>query len=148
RVNRSRDKAIALQALQRQGQHALRDTLDQLEDLSVTPRSKREHADHQHGPLVADARQYVRERAALLGGVASLAHIDVRIAQNSASLCNFRRAASYGNEQNVPSGHSVSGSDRCSSRTRRYQGDQARYEALTHRLQHFRRSVGQPATYG
>src|ERR1700693_6419899 len=37
RVNRSRDKAIALQALQRQRQHALRDTLDQLEDLAEIP---------------------------------------------------------------------------------------------------------------
>jgi hypothetical protein len=70
RVNRSRDEAIALQALQRQRQHALRDTLDQLEDLAVTHRSMREHADHHHGPLVADARQYVRERAVVLAGVA------------------------------------------------------------------------------
>ena len=36
RLNRSRDEAIALQARQRQ--HALRDTLDQLEDLAVTHR--------------------------------------------------------------------------------------------------------------
>src|SRR4030081_705973 len=89
RVNRSRDDAIALQALQRQRQHALRDSVDELEDLPVTLRSKREHADHQHGPLVADARQYLRVGAALLGGVAPLAHINVRIAQNSASLCSF-----------------------------------------------------------
>src|SRR5260370_26311161 len=53
-----------------------------------------------------------------------------------------------GNEQNVPKGHSVSGSDRCSARTRKYQGDQTRYEALTHRFPHFRRSAGQPATDG
>src|ERR1700720_3008967 len=56
RVNRSRDKAIALQALQRQRQHALRDTLDQLEDLAVTHRSMREDADHQHhlSPICAN----------------------------------------------------------------------------------------------
>ncbi|MNL28876.1 hypothetical protein D3C87_1505400 [compost metagenome] len=65
-IDGPRDQAVALEIAQRQGQHALRYTVDQaLEFVEPQRAIAAQHADHHDAPLVADAIEHVRHGRAV-----------------------------------------------------------------------------------
>src|SRR6266852_3684028 len=60
-------EAVALQAPDRQGQHPLRDAAERAAQLVEPHRPLPQGGDDQHRPFVADPREHLADRAAILG---------------------------------------------------------------------------------
>ena len=69
REDRARHQAVPLQRPQRQGQHPLRNAAERTAQLVEPLGAVPQRADHEHRPLVADARQHLADGAAILGYV-------------------------------------------------------------------------------
>src|SRR6185312_16261099 len=65
--HRAREQPVTLEGAQRERQHALRDRAQRLAQFIEALRSVAERRDDQHGPFVADPRQDLADRAAVLG---------------------------------------------------------------------------------
>src|SRR5215469_3972114 len=77
RKDRARHQAVPLQTSERQGQHPLRNAAERTAQLVEPFGAVAQRADHQHRPFVADAREHLAYRAAILGHVQVLGISDV-----------------------------------------------------------------------